>query len=252
MRDDTSILSQDIPESIQNAGSNIAKVDELRRATRKICRSLLESNEEYDPKNTVSCINVFITTKVDIFRILYSDINSWFMLLKSDERENVISNVDALLQYVMDDSNVDKKVARIVLKIYDHLQLVIAQIDRTKKTITPYIDEVKDKMHDDLKNIEREHVTILGIFAAIVLAFVGTFTFSTSVLNNVGKTPMVELLVIALLIVFAFCGIMSMLINFLREINGLRHSMRWILYVATVVVMFALGIFIGGSGILRH
>ena len=254
MSDDTNFLSRDTPESIRHVGGNIAKIDKLRRATRSICGSLLESNEGYNPQNTVECINPFVATNVGIFRILYSEINSWFMLLKDDERENVISNVDALLQYVMD-NDVDECVAKIILKIYDHLQLIIAQIDRTKKTIMPYVEGVKDEVRkdfqDEMRSIEREHVTILGIFAAIVLAFVGTFTFSTSVLNNVGKTPIVELLVIAVLIVLAFCGIMSMLINFLREINGLGHNTRWWLYVMIVLIIFALGIFVGASGLLR-
>lgn len=61
--------------------------------------------------------------------------------------------------------------------------------------------------------------TILGIFAAIMLAFVGAFTFSTSVLNNLGKADTLELVVVAIVIGLVFVLLISILIDFLRDIN---------------------------------
>ena len=60
-------------------------------------------------------------------------------------------------------------------------------------------DEVEES-HKEIKGIQKEYITILGIFAAIMLAFVGAFTFSTSVLNNLGKADTLELVAVAIVI----------------------------------------------------
>ena len=53
-----------------------------------------------------------------------------------------------------------------------------------------------------------------------MLAFVGTFTFSTSVLNNVTDTNVYKLAVISIVIGFVFYNLVGMLIDFIKEING--------------------------------
>lgn len=53
-----------------------------------------------------------------------------------------------------------------------------------------------------------------------MLAFVGAFTFSTSVLNNIGQASFLRLVGILSLIGFVFHRIILLLIKFLYEING--------------------------------
>ena len=79
-------------------------------------------------------------------------------------------------------------------------------------------DEIEE-FHKEIKGIQKEYITILGIFAAIMLAFVGAFTFSTSVLNNLGKADTLELVAVALVIGLVFVLLISILIDFLRDIN---------------------------------
>lgn len=64
-------------------------------------------------------------------------------------------------------------------------------------------DEIEES-HKEIKGIQKEYITILGIFAAIMLAFVGAFTFSTSVLNNLGRVDTLELVAVALVIGLVF------------------------------------------------
>ena len=82
------------------------------------------------------------------------------------------------------------------------------------------IEEEKIDLHDELKGIEKDHITILGIFAAIMLAFVGGFTFSTSVFNNVSDTNIYKLAFLALVVGLVFVIMIIVLMNFLREISG--------------------------------
>ena len=146
------------------------------------------------------------------FRIMYSEINSRFIQLDNDEQSKILSNMELLLQHITerkpDENNINGKIIRIAFKIYNHLQLINSQIDCTEKTITPHLNEIEQKMREDfkkdLKSVERDHVTILGIFAAIVLAFVGTFSFSTSMLNSIVQASFIKLLIVESLILTVF------------------------------------------------
>ena len=238
------ILTRNAPD---NERQSIAKIDELREATKAIYDSLVVL--KYDPQDTIAKINVFVPTSDTTFRIMYSEINSRFIQLDNDEQSKILSNMELLLQHITerkpDENNINGKIIRIAFKIYDHLQLINSQIDCTEKTITPHLNEIEQKMREDfkkdLKSVERDHVTILGIFAAIVLAFVGTFSFSTSMLNSIVQASFIKLLIVGSLILTAFYSIMSLLINFLREINGTKQENTSL----NILIIFILGVIAG-------
>ena len=52
-----------------------------------------------------------------------------------------------------------------------------------------------------------------------MLAFAGSFTFSTSVLNNLGNADVFELVIVAIVIGLIFVILITLLLDFLREIN---------------------------------
>ena len=170
------------------------------------------------------------------------------MSLDQEERGAALSNVDALLQFVTKNTSINNTVIKIVFKIYDHFQLINTQITNIKSTTEPLITEVKKSFNNDIKIVEREHTAILGIFAAIVLAFVGTFTFSTAVLNNIINTPVWKLGIIACGVFIAFYCIISLLVNFLREINGRQRVSQGItkkVIFIIVIISFIAGIILG-------
>ena len=86
--------------------------------------------------------------------------------------------------YALGNDSIDPDSVKIVVKIYDHTQLVNYQIESMNNIFAQRIADAKVDLHKEIKGVEKEYITILGIFASIVLAFVGSFTFSTSVLNN--------------------------------------------------------------------
>ena len=90
--------------------------------------------------------------------------------------------------YSLDDNNnVSEDSKRIIIKIYDHFQLALHQIENVNNIFASSIEEAKENLKKEIKGVEKEYISILGIFAAIVLAFVGGITFSTSVLQNISS-----------------------------------------------------------------
>ena len=170
------------------------------------------------------------------------------MSLDQTKRGAVLTNIDTLFQFTVDSNLTNDTVIKIIFKIYDHFQLVNAQIANMKSTIEPHITEVKESFNNDIKIVEREHTTILGIFAAIVLAFVGTFTFSTSVLNNIMNAPFWKLGIIVCGLFIAFYNIISLLVNFLREINGKQQVQQSCVNKVSLIIatiFFIAGVILG-------
>ena len=68
--------------------------------------------------------------------------------------------------------------------------------------------------------MQRDYVTILGIFAAIILAFVAGITFSTSVLSNVDKVSIYRLTFVILLLALLLFNLLNSLFCFVERINN--------------------------------
>lgn len=200
------------------------KLRESKRRLNGICRSLLIDTGAYEPGKTVNSVDAYIASTEKVDRILYSVISGFIVGLDEKSRGVFSTNVDKLLQYVLDEENqVSEDTRKICIKLYDHFQLNLIQIESasviTKDGITTAMKDEVEESHKEIKGIQKEYITILGIFAAIMLAFVGAFTFSTSVLNNLGKADTLDLVAVALVIGVVFVLLISILIDFLRDIN---------------------------------
>lgn len=237
------------------------KLRESKRRLNGICRSLLIDTGVYEPKKTVGSVDAYIASTEKVDRILYSVISGFIVGLDEKARGIFSTNVDKLLQYVLDEENkVSEDTRKICVKLYDHFQLNLIQIESasviTKDGIATAMRDEVEESHKEIKGIQKEYITILGIFAAIMLAFVGAFTFSTSVLNNLGKADILELVVVALVIGLVFVLLISILIDFLREINDKvirdeNGKKKWntrvvvgisILTLLAIIVMISIGI----------
>ena len=196
-------------------------INDAKKLLSYICVPLKLDSSEYKPERTVEKIDIYIRDN-SIDRILYSEITSFIVGLNENERATASTNLDTLISYVLD-NDVKPDIRKISIKLYDHFQLNLIQIENAKaasdKAIAESIADEKEKLHDEVKRIEKDYITILGIFASIMLAFIGSFTFSTSVLNNISNVNGFLLMMVALVIGLVFVILITILLDFLREIN---------------------------------
>lgn len=150
-------------------------------------------------------------------------------------------------------------ISKEILKLYDHTNLDISRINYTTtmvgetkaelaktkvlveeleakiKTAEEHLKNVSDQniekvtemaetIKDGQKDMQKDYITILGIFAAIILAFTGQFAFSGSILENIGSSTAYRLVLIALIIGLVFFNLIWVLIDFIREICGKENS----------------------------
>lgn len=185
-----------------------------------ICASLKTPTNDYKPPDSIKLIHDYITTSDKIDRILYSEISSYIFSLDISDRGIFATNAEYLLYYSLNDGNqIDEDVRKIIIKIYDHSQLVLYQVENAKSIFSDSIKDAKDDLNKEIKGIEKEYISILGIFASIILAFVGGITFSSSVLQNMSGVSIYRLLLVIDFLTFALSNVIYLLVKFIVYIN---------------------------------
>lgn len=201
---------------------------ENEQLLREVLHTLSESQEilkDSDSKSEIiKKINKIYNSD---FRHLYSDIFSTLSALDRDNPaalENLGGNVEIIYREYRDDkkNTYEKRVVDSVKKLYDHVALDISRINYIKtlynnskgekETLLESINQTKNDvsvLSEEAKASQRDYVTILGIFAAIILTFISGLLFSSSVLKNMSSVNIYRLLFVTI-IVAAICFTMLM------------------------------------------
>lgn len=182
------------------------------------------------------------------FRHFYSDIFSVLTQINDGDDQGSIDvlgqNMDILLcGYQAKNSDDEGKTIDIsdqIRKLYDHISLDIARIKYSEKGDVEVsgqesIEKIRSQINDDESKIitlqnsvkeatvkadkmQKEYVSILAIFAAVIGAFFSGLGFSTSVLSNIDKSSIYRILLgITILGMFLF-NLLALLLGFIREI----------------------------------
>ena len=201
------------------------KIADSKSLINKICRSLGKSSQEYKAEKTLKLIESYLNNDETVDRILYSEISNYLFSLDETKRGIFATNAEKLLNHIYADAtNCSSDTRELIVKIYDHSQLVSHQINNMTNILANSVEDTKKKLKEevqkDIKGIEKEYITILGIFAAIVLAFVGGITFSSSVLQNMASVSIYRLLIVIDFLGFILINTIYLLMKFVFVINN--------------------------------
>lgn len=223
--------------------SSISEFDNSKTNIIKICKLLKVPVNEYRPEETVR----FIAHHCEgINRLLYSEITSYIYSLDDSDQTAFTVNMEGLLYYALDEENeIPLHYQKMIMKMYDHSQLAIYQKSNVKGVFVSSIEDTIKDMKQDIKGIEKEYITILGIFASIVLAFVGNYIFSSSVLQNIAKTNIYRLLLTIDFLGFFFATIILVLVRFILSINNKNEAVIRFRYIVEVCAAIAGAILLG-------
>lgn len=205
----------------KNSYSTSGSLDN-RDYMKRIYESLSCSVDKYKPQHTVTIIKEYLGEHTDSMRLMYSELSNYLFSIKEKEDKIIewyTSNLDSLLTYV-GKKNIDESCRKIVFKIYDHSTLVKYQKEGIKKISEDISRDMNKENEKMLKESEKQYITILGIFAAIVLAFTGGIAFSTSVLSNIDKASIYRLVFVTALLGFILFNTICVMFEFVREINS--------------------------------
>ena len=214
----------------------LAKNQSLLDSSEEKRKIYLELEEIYQKESTKDI------KRAEGFRHFYSDIFAVLSQIDNDvshgNLEILTQNIDMLRrEYKAKNRDTNGRVINInrqINKLYDHVNLEVARISYLKKTemrsqdklqkVTDTLAEVQDKIADMNNVVERademqkQYITILGIFAAIVLAFTAGIAFSTSVLENIANASIYRIMLVVNAIVFVLINVIYILTRFVLEI----------------------------------
>lgn len=138
----------------------------------------------------------------------------------TNEIENLINNLHSLEVY-----------ARLDYLKFSIINSTMVELKKTKEEAKEGIKrEIKEinskyqKVDYNIKKIQGNYIVILGIFASIILAFVSSLAFSTSVLNNIDKVSIYRLVAIVSLISIFIVNTLNFLFLFIKQIHYNKHD----------------------------
>lgn len=190
--------------------------------------------------------------EIEDFRHFYSDI---FAVLSLIDKDPSLGNMEILSQnmdivrkgYQAVNTDADGNPVNIekqINKLYDHINLEIARMNyfkenemRTENEMQRVSDTLK-QMEDTVEkadDMQKQYITILGIFASIVLAFTGGIAFSTSVLENIASASIYRTVLISLILAFVLLNVIYVLTRFVMEI--INKSNTRIVYPKYMIVL---------------
>jgi hypothetical protein len=162
------------------------------------------------------------------FRHSYAELSEFSEnYLTPDSRDILVNNLDLILFFANDNYQQNSVVLKGIAKLADHLQLEALRLariesikrigiraeDNRKEAEKLYAENLKElnemgislsRAEKELKDINSQLVSVLGIFSAVVIAFFGGLSYLTSVFSNLhqlsGMKPIVALLIIGLVL----------------------------------------------------
>ena len=195
--------------------------------------------------------------KEDRYRHFYSDIFTVLTQIQQASNQgdiNILGQNLSLIRAGYNPQNRDEQgniidISDSIRKLYDHVSLDIARISYSdagdRKTagetaivnmqsqlnqIKTEIDKAKiaqNNVEAELGKQQREYIAILGIFAAIVLAFTGGIAFSTSVLKSINTVSVYRITMVSLMIGLVLINVLFGLFYYVdRLVNGMQKNRK--------------------------
>lgn len=205
----SSIQQGDLPGSIDVLGQN-----------------LMEIRKGYQPKNydsdrkliDISDNNrkLYDHVSLDIARMGYTD-TADRRLIQEDTIENIQGQINRIQREVEEAAQVRQ------------------EINEANQQI--------EKFENRMKDTQKEYIAILGIFAAIVIAFTSGVAFSASVLENMHRSSIYRIVLVTLLIGFVLSNIIYGLFYYIDRVICEKRDQRlkpFILVNVILVILIAL------------
>ena len=125
-----------------------------------------------------------------------------------------------------------------VAELKSNLNIIQENLNLQKEDLNLQLNKVKKS----LNGAQKEYISILGIFAAIVLGFTGGMTFSSSVLENINKSSVYRLIIVAIIIGFVFYNLVYLLLDFISKMtekNNMHKPIIWNVVNAILIIGIA-------------
>ncbi|MEE0834248.1 MAG: hypothetical protein UIK37_12630 [Lachnospiraceae bacterium] len=185
-----------------------------------------------------------------------SKIREGYQLVNIDEKTNEKIDISDSLKKLYDHVSLDlarigysraegrEAVGKNALATLDAMDIRLKRVTRAEKDLKQRHDELEQK-HNEIetatKGMQKEYVAILGVFAAVLMAFFSGVGFSSSTLSNIDKASIYRVILGILLLGTILFNMMGLLLSFIKEMVYKKTINKWWTIAGNLVFVLLLG-----------
>ena len=230
---------------------NKSTSDQDRRAALKETLETLSSlrpDDALDKLSIDSVIKFFIALYCDYnnkhYHHMYSDVCEvmYGFFASGMELDNGVppgakelaNNLEIIEISMRADKNCPETAKLCVAKLHDHVELENTRMQYLAKQnsinadkaneLNGQLKNVEEKMNNTQEKLQRNYVTILGIFAAIVFTFAAGTSFTSSVLETMASVSIYRLILMVALLAFVLFNSIYALFLFICRVSKLMKA----------------------------
>lgn len=185
---------------------------------------------------------------LEVFRMKYADKKEEDLRIALQSHNSAVNQINSAIE------NIERVVSGIE-DVQQALEKKNAEVKNTQAKINQAndiieekqkrIEEQQEKIKNQAAKIEKQiennmaqYMSILGIFSAVVLAFVGGLTFSTSVLENIHKASIYRIVFVVAIIGIVFFNLLWILFDFMKSVSGVDKQKKTVFFIVNGILIF--------------
>ena len=172
------------------------------------------------------------------------------MLKEAAERKQILQHAINGLTQLQDHITLEKlRIKHMAAQNKHNKESADKLSEEFEEKIESYLDNAnrsfKDQIEETKDSLQKNYVTILGIFAAVVIAFMSATAFSSSALESMKDVSIYRLSFTMLVLGFFIFNLLCSLFMFLSKISNTNAVQKWFVIVVNsiFVALIALTIF---------
>lgn len=211
--------------------------DDMKEDMRVLLLELTKNSDIFNP----SAFNEQLSGYIKKYqRILYSEITVYIFKISTENNKeslaSFITNIDSVCDNnMLEDKGLNEEITKIAIKIWDHVNLAIGQIENLKMNEQKFAEQAKPIINQleitkkELEDVKKEHMTqlisIVAIFTA--LSFVGTGGLSAlnEVFNSISDVPLTQALTLGSLSGLIITNMLFYFLYFISKMTGMSICM---------------------------
>lgn len=194
-------------------------------------------------------LKLLTTIYCDDFRHMYSSFYAVLTEIDTDKKcslDILSENISYLCEETLSSCTENSDVYKGIRKLYDHINLDISRINYIR-AISEKAEDLEKELTDVAKKakiayekaqkMQRESVTILGIFVSIAVVLFSSIGLTSSTLANIEKASIYRLSFMAILVGIVLFNLLVILMNFIRDIVSLHKGHKCLIVIGNIVLI---------------
>ena len=224
-------------EQVKSASSRLKKMGER---VDLICESLAKDTKDFSPEKVFEDLHTYVQ---DEERLLYTNISNYIFLKGEAVFGKMETNLDKLIEYVYSEEFDQKytwktskaegkktydRTKRVVVKIWDHVNLARKQYNAFKNTDEEY-EKIVDKKLSIVENklakdLTAQLISLIGIFTALSFLLFGGISSLDNIFSGLTDMPIIKLMIIGSIWCLAMMNMIFVFMFFIAKLTNLSIS----------------------------